>query len=291
MLAAKIAFDFEMELLAVDIGNTSTTLGLFDAGGMLAQRFDIPTRTLTHRALTRETLDAPLAGVTSPNTIAIASVVPWASDEMIVVLHEIFPLATVLVITSGNIPMRIDYPHPEELGTDRLLSALAAWKLRGEPERRPSIVIDLGTATTYDAITSDGTYLGGAIAPGLELGAEALAQRAAQLPSIELVFPSSIIGRTTVESIQSGILYGGLAQIEGFVKRLGQFAFPNEDPIVFATGGLSRLIEGRTNVVSHFDPDLVLTGIRLAAELASVYTEAVDDFSSVNAEEETAISH
>ncbi|HEY3876203.1 MAG TPA: type III pantothenate kinase [Candidatus Kapabacteria bacterium] len=261
-----------MDLLAVDIGNTSTTLGLF-GNEKLSKRFDIPTRTLTHRALTRETLDAPLAGVAQPDIIAIASVVPWASDEIIVVLHEIFPHATVLVITSTNIPIEIGYPHPEELGTDRLLGALAAWKQWGEPQRRPCIVVDLGTATTFDAVTSDGTFLGGAIAPGLELGAEALAGRAAQLPTIELTFPSSIIGRTTVESMQSGILYGALAQIEGFVKRLSQFAFPNEEPVVVATGGLSRLVERRTNAISVIDGDLVLKGISIAAE--AVAMEAV----------------
>ncbi len=261
-----------MALLTVDIGNTSTTLGLFEderssAEGRLTKRFDIPTRTLTHRALTRETLDAPLAGIASPDVIAIASVVPWASNELIVVLREIFPSAMVLAITSGSVPIQMGYPHPEELGTDRLLGALAAYKLWGEREKRPCIVVDLGTATTYDCITSDGVFLGGAIAPGLELGAEALTQRAAQLPAIELAFPTSIIGRTTVESIQSGILYGGLSQLEGFVKRLGAFAFPNEESIVIATGGLARHFEGRTNIVTHFDADLVLEGIRLAAEL------------------------
>jgi len=283
-----------MGLLAVDIGNTSTTLGLFvnersenerledersedersSGESRLAKRFDIPTRTLTHRALTRETLNAPLTGVTPPDMIAIASVVPWASDELIVVLHEIFASATMLVVTSGSVPIEMGYPHSEELGTDRLLGALAAYKLWGERERRPCIVVDLGTATTYDCITSDGVFLGGAIAPGLELGADALTRRAAQLPAIELTFPTSIIGRTTVESIQSGILYGGLSQLEGFVRRLGAFAFPNEEPIVIATGGLSRLFEGRTNIVAHFDPDLVLEGIRIAAELAPVERQA-----------------
>jgi type III pantothenate kinase len=273
-----------MGLLAVDIGNTSTTLGLFDNEGRLAKRFDIPTRTLTHRALTRETLDAPLTGVTPPDTIALASVVPWASDELIVVLHEIFASATVLVITSGSVPIQMGYPHPEELGTDRLLGALAAYKLWGERERRPCIVVDLGTATTYDCITSDGVFLGGAIAPGLELGAEALTRRAAQLPAIELAFPTSIIGRTTIESIQSGILYGGLSQLEAFVKKLGTFAFPKEEPIVIATGGLARLFEGRTNIISHFDADLVLEGIRLAAELTPAESQA-------EAVSEEAMSH
>jgi type III pantothenate kinase len=134
-------------------------------------------------------------------------------------------------------------------------------------------VVDLGTATTYDCISSDGVFCGGAIAPGLELGAEALTQRAAQLPSIELTFPSSVIGRTTTESIQSGVLYGGLAQIEGLVERLRQFRFPDEEPIVIATGGLSRLIEGRTSVITRFDPMLVLEGIRIASELISQQEE------------------
>ncbi len=262
-----------MALLAVDIGNTTTSLGIFaealpDAVGSIEKRFDIPTRTLTHRPLTRETLDVPLAGILPPETIALASVVPWATDEIIVVLHEMFAHATIIVLTSSNIPLRIGYPRPDELGTDRLLGALAAYQLWGKREHRPAIVVDMGTATTYDCIGADGLYLGGAISPGLELGAEALAQRAAQLPAIELSFPASIIGRTTIESVQSGILYGGLAQFEGLVKRLAMAAFPKEEPIVCATGGLSRLFEGRTEMVTHFAPDLVLDGIRLAAGLS-----------------------
>lgn len=265
-----------MGFLAVDIGNTRVTLGLFEderssAEGRLTKRFDIPTRTLT-----REMLSEPLTGITPPDVIAIASVVPWASDEIIAVLREMFGDATIVIISSGNIPMRIDYPHPKELGVDRWLGALAAFKRWGEREGRPCIVVDLGTATTYDCITSEGIFLGGAIAPGLALGAEALAQRAAQLPEIELSFPPSIIGRTTVESMQSGILYGGLSQLEEFVKRLGAFAFPNEEPIVIATGGLARLFEGRTKLVTHFDANLVLEGIRLAAELAPIEGEQME---------------
>ncbi|MDP4200134.1 MAG: type III pantothenate kinase [Bacteroidota bacterium] len=274
-----------MSLLAVDIGNTSTTLGFFDEQGTLRHRFDIPTRTLTHRALTHETLDAPLAPLGKPVTIGIASVVPWASDELIVVLHEIYPDATVLVISSSNLPLQIRYPHPEELGTDRLLGALAAFRLFGEREHRPCIVIDLGTATTYDCITSDGVFLGGAIAPGLELSAEALAQRASQLPSIALSFPDNVIGQTTVESMQSGVLFGGVAAIEGMIERLRQAAFPEERPIVIATGGLSKLIEGRTQAFTHVDPALVLEGIRIAAELsaeqASESEELVDTTNTI----------
>jgi len=262
-----------MVLLAVDIGNSSTTVGLYDGTGILLNHFDIPTRTLTHRDLMREALEAPLKDITTPDIIGLASVVPWASDEVIVVLHEIFPTATVLLITSNNIPIQIDYPNPDELGTDRLLGALAAYRMWGEREKRPCIVIDLGTATTYDCITADGVFLGGAIAPGLELGAEALTQRTAQLPSIELAFPSSIIGRTTVESIQSGIMYGGLAQIEGFVAQLRKAAFAGEEPIVVMTGGLSRLIEGRASLAAHFKPSLILEGIRIAVEEHTVLEE------------------
>lgn len=268
-----------MSLLAVDIGNTSTTVGFFvddrsstHEAGTLRHRFDIPTRTLTHRALTRETLDGPLTTLGKPETIAIASVVPWASDEMIVVLHEIYPEAKILVVASANIPLTIQYPHPEELGTDRLLGALAAYRLFGQPEQRPCIVIDLGTATTYDCITRDGVFLGGAIAPGLELSAEALTHRASQLPLIELSFPESVIGQSTVESMQSGILYGGMAAIEGMIDRLRKAAFPDERPIVVATGGLSRLVEGHTDAVTHVDPALVLEGICLSARIASELT-------------------
>src|SRR3954469_20815811 len=107
-----------MVLLAVDIGNSSTTVGLYDGVGGLLNHFDIPTRTLTHRDLMREALDLPLKDITTPDIIGLASVVPWASDEIIVVLHEIFPTATVLLVTSNNIPIRIDYPNPDELGTD-----------------------------------------------------------------------------------------------------------------------------------------------------------------------------
>jgi type III pantothenate kinase len=258
-----------MSLLAVDIGNTSTTIGFFGPSGLVEHRFDILTRTLTHRALTRETLDGPLTGLVAPETIGIASVVPWASDELIVVLHEIYPNATIHVVTSANMPIDIRYPNPDELGSDRILGALAAYKLFGQKENRPCISVDLGTATTYDCITKDGVFLGGAIAPGLELSAEALAQRAAQLPSIELAFPASVIGQTTIESMQSGILYGGISALEGMIERLKRAAFAGEQPIVVATGGLSKLVHGYTTVIDRLEPDLVLEGIRIATEFAS----------------------
>lgn len=258
-----------MSLLAVDIGNTSTTIGLFDDANRLRHQFNMPTRTLTHRALTRETLDGPLTGLPAPGVIGIASVVPWASDELIVVLHEIYLDATIHVVTNATMPIEVRYPNPDEVGSDRLLGALAAHKLYGVPESRPCITVDLGTATTFDCITSDGVFLGGAIAPGLELGAEALAQRASQLPTIDLTFPPSVIGQSTVESMQSGILYGGISAIEGMIERLRAAAFPNEQPIVIATGGLSRLVEGHTKAIHRVEPELVLEGIRIATEFAS----------------------
>lgn len=255
-----------MSILAVDIGNTSTAIGLFDGTDELRSHFELPTRILRHREMTLEALQSPLANVVSPETIGIASVVPWASDEIIVVLHEMFPDATILIMTSTSIPMPIDYPHPEELGVDRLLGALAARAIC--PESTPCIVIDMGTATTYDCVTADGTYLGGAISAGLELAASALTDRAAQLPPIELTFPSSIIGRTTVESMQSGALFGGLAQVEGMIDRLATAAFSGAKPFVVATGGLSKLLQGRTTKIDRFAPDLILIGIKIAAELA-----------------------
>lgn len=254
-----------MSILTVDIGNSSTALGLFTGStSTAAPRFEIPTRILRHREMTRESLEAPLAGMAAPETIGIASVVPWASDELIVVLHELYPDSTILVMTSSNIPLAIAYPHPEELGIDRLLATLAARSFC--PAGSNCIVIDLGTATTYDCLTADGTYLGGAIAPGVELAASALSSKTAQLPAIELSFPSSIIGRTTIESMQSGVLFGMLAQIEGMIERLSAAAFGGETPYVIATGGLAKLLQGRTSKVNRFESDLVLLGVRLAAE-------------------------
>jgi type III pantothenate kinase len=255
-----------MSILAVDIGNSSTTIAAFGPTAVAESRFDIPTRILRHRQMTREALGAPLTQIPIPETIGIASVVPWATDELIVVLHELYPDATILLMTSANIALAIDYPHPEELGIDRLLAALAARAIC--PEAASCIVIDMGTATTYDCITAEGTFLGGAIAPGIELSAAALTQRTAQLPVIELTFPSSIIGRTTTESMQSGALYGMLAQIEGMIDRLSAAAFGDAKPFVIATGGYSRLLVGRSTRIDRIEPDLVLLGIKLATEIS-----------------------
>ena len=256
-----------MSILTVDIGNSSTALGVFTgAQTVAAPRFDIPTRILRHRELTRESLEAPLAGITPPETIGIASVVPWATDELIVVLHEVYPESTILVMTPSNIPLTTDYPNPDELGVDRLLAALAARSIC--PAEANCIVIDLGTATTFDCVTASGRFLGGAIAPGVELAASALTAKTAQLPSIELTFPSSIIGRTTTESMQSGALFGALALVEGMIERLTAAAFAGSKPYVIATGGLSRLLAGRTTKLDRIEPDLVLLGITRAANVA-----------------------
>lgn len=259
-----------MAILAVDIGNSSTTIALFEGANVPTHRFDVPTRVLRHRELTGESLEAPLAGITPPETIGIASVVPWASDELIVVLHELYPDATVLLMTSASIPLTIEYPHPEELGIDRLLGVLAAYSIR--PDTMNAIVIDMGTATTFDCITSDGRFLGGAIAPGVELSSMALTEKASQLPPIDLAFPASIIGRTTIESMQSGALFGAVAQVEGMIDRLSLAAFGDAKPYVIATGGLSHLLQGRTTKIDRFAPDLVLLGVKIAAEVAEPVT-------------------
>ncbi len=255
-----------MTLLTVDIGNTSTTCGLF-ASRELLHSFHFPTRTLTHQGLATEAIVAPMAGSAAPEAIAIASVVPWASDELVTVLAALYPSAKIKVLTSRELPISIKYPNPEELGADRLIGSLAAFKLWGEPALRPTISIDLGTATTFDCMTATGVFLGGAIAPGIELAAEALSARAAQLPSVPLEFPPSVLGSSTVESMQSGIMFGAMSAIEGMVGRLAREVFPDESPIVIATGGLSRFLIGHTPIFDHVEPNLVLYGLYFAAQL------------------------
>jgi type III pantothenate kinase len=157
--------------------------------------------------------------------------------------------------------LKILYENPKEVGADRIVAGLAAFRKHGGP----LIIIDFGTGTTYDAISRDGEYLGGAIAPGIGIAADALFQRAARLGRVELKAPASVIGRNTVESVQAGIVYGYVAQVEGMVARLRQEL--GGQARVIATGGYAHLIAGLTGAIQEVDDRLMLEGLRLIHEL------------------------
>jgi type III pantothenate kinase len=253
-------------LLAVDIGNTNITLGLFRNGALAATR-----RATTHPRSSADELehlvDALLrlddASFADVSAISACSVVPalTAGLEAVAARRE----RPLLVAAAGTVPLAIRVERPAEVGADRLVNALAAARIHGTP----AIVVDFGTATTLDCVAADGAYVGGAIAPGLELGLEALAARTAKLPRIELKAPDRAIGRDTVSAMQSGTIFGYQALAAGLIVRVRRelaegAGVDQRDVRVILTGGLSaapwaRAIEG----VDAIDPDLTLKGLAI----------------------------
>ncbi len=259
-------------LLAVDIGNSNVTIGSFRNGALVATR-----RAVTPRVATADELELLLEGLlhlddasfADISTIACASVVPALGGALEVVASR--RERPLVMATAGTVPLPVRVERPSEVGADRLVNALAAGRLYGTP----AVVVDFGTATTFDCIAADGAYVGGAIAPGLELGLEALAARTAKLPRIELRTPDRAIGRDTVSAMQSGTVFGYQALASGLLARIRQelAAAANVRPDqvhAILTGGLSaapwaRSLEG----VDAIDPDLTLKGLAiLHAELA-----------------------
>lgn len=259
-------------LLVVDIGNTNITLGLVKGGVLVATR-----RAGTPRGTTADELEVLLAGLLAldgrtlddVSSIAVASVVPaqTAMVEAIAVRRGL----DVLVAGAGTVPLAIRVDRPGEVGADRLVNALAAQRLYGTP----AVVVDFGTATTFDCVGPDGAYLGGAIAPGLELGLEALAARTAKLPRIELRTPDRAIGRDTVSAMQSGTIFGYQALATGLLAlvraELAEQAGVAPEAIrTILTGGLSAAPWATAiGGVDAIDPDLTLKGLAiLHAEIA-----------------------
>ena len=250
-------------LLAIDVGNTNTVLGVFE-GDMLRHSWRVKTdarNTADELALTFQGLltDIPVSG------IAACSTVPAVMRELRAMLDRYYPnLPTVLVEPGIRTGVSILTDNPKEVGTDRICNTAAAHHLVGAA----CIVVDFGTSTNFDCVSARGDFLGGALAPGIEISLDALAARAAQLRKVELVAPRSPIGKNTVESLQSGILYGFAGQVDGMVRRLSRELAP-EDPDsvhVIATGGLATLVVDQSETVTRYEPELTLIGLRLIFE-------------------------
>ncbi len=160
--------------------------------------------------------------------------------------------------------MPILYANPAEVGADRIVNGVAAYERFGRAAGRPLIVVDFGTATTFDAISARGEYLGGAICPGVQISADALFQRAARLPRIDVRKPPTVVGRTTVGAMESGLFYGYVAMVEGLVRRMSDELGGNA--LCVATGGLATVIAPETTLIQHVDPDLTLHGLRIVWE-------------------------
>jgi type III pantothenate kinase len=266
-------------LLAIDVGNTETVVGLYEPDTDGADAHDgeaSSTRGLAHHwrlsTLSARTPDEhavvltqllDLEGLdvaTTVSGIVLSSSVPEATSQLRMMASRWFPGVECVVLgpgTKSGMPIR--YANPKEVGADRVANAVAAYDLYGGP----AIVVDLGTATTFDAISAEGEYLGGAIAPGVAISLEALYAHAAALRAVELVEPRAVIGQSTEEAIQSGVLYGFAAQVDGMCARVASVLGTST---VIATGGLSALIAPYTSVVDHVEPWLTLHGLRLVFE-------------------------
>ncbi|MFL5673493.1 MAG: type III pantothenate kinase [Chloroflexota bacterium] len=253
-------------LLVLDIGNTNVTIGLFRSGALLATR-----RAATDARRTSDEIEVLLdgllrldgIGLADLDSIALASVVPTITSavEAIAARHDV----SLLVAGAGTVPLAIRVDRPDDVGADRLVNALAASRLYGTP----AVVVDLGTATTFDCVASDGAYVGGAIAPGLALGLEALAARTAKLPRVELRAPDRAIGRDTVTAIRSGAVLGHQALVGGLLARIRrELAEANDvapgDVRTILTGGLAAA-PWAANIaeIDAIDPELTLKGLAI----------------------------
>ncbi len=261
-------------LLVVDIGNTNTSLGVFDDESLVAHW-----RLTTERARTVDALGVlarnlfALTGFDfkSIGAIAIASVVPPLNFTLKRMAESYFHLTPLFIDHTVDTGLKILYEPPADVGADRIVDAVAAIHKYGSP----CIVVDFGTATTFDAINSKGEYLGGVITPGITISADALFERAAKLPRVEIKRPQNVIGAATVEAIQSGLYHGYVGLVDGILRKMIDEL--GGTPRIIATGGLAPLIAKGSEFIETVDEELTLEGLQL------VYERTRTDFSSVGA--------
>ena len=248
-------------LLAVEVGNTNTTFGLFSDSGDLASSY----RLSTQRERMPDEWFALLAALFASDRHSLgdvdgailSSVVPSVTTWLTAMLQGRLGLDPVVVSGDLDIGLRLAVDEPKQLGADRIVDCVAVFTRYGGP----AIIVDLGTATTFDVIGADGAYLGGAIAAGVGTSLKALAANAAQLFNVELHMPEHVIGRNTADQLRAGIVAGHLAMVEGMIERTR--AELGTDAQVIVTGGLAPLFADRSSLLDHFDADLTLHGLRL----------------------------
>jgi type III pantothenate kinase len=254
-------------LLAIDVGNTNIVLGVFGAEKLL-----VSWRLLTLRERTADEVGLMITGLFDHERldpkkitgIVMASVVPPLTPIMQSMTRRYFGRDALIVDPPTNAGMPILYDNPAEVGADRIANSVAAYERYGRANSVPLIIADLGTTTTFDAVTGKGEYLGGVICPGPQIAAEALFQRAARLPRVDVRKPPSVIGRTTRGAIESGLFYGYLGMVEGLVERMtGELG---GRATVIATGGLAPLIAPDTSIFVAVEPDITLLGLRIVWE-------------------------
>jgi len=263
-------------LLVIDVGNTNTVLGLYH-GDILEEHWRVATNPQTttdelgilYRALfAANDIDPKVVGAA-----IVASVVPPIDHAVRRACHRYFGVDAVFVSPSSDIGIAIEYDNPQEVGADRLVNAVVAFQRHA----KACIIIDFGTATTFDIVNSAGTWIGGVIAPGLGVSLDALIARAAKLPKVEIRKPDAIVGKNTISAIQAGTVYGYIGLVDGIIRRLIA-NYPDEDFEILATGGLANLIGQESEYINGVEPFLTLDGLRMIHErLALKRDEALLD--------------
>ena len=256
-------------LLAIDVGNTNIVLGVFE-GERLSQSW----RLATLRERTADELGILVTQLFVQNQvdrsrvdgIILSSVVPPLTRTMEDMCEAYFGRRPITVDPARNSGMKVLYSPASDVGADRVVNAVAAYEQFGRASGAPMIVVDFGTATTFDAISAAGEYIGGVICPGIGISADALFQRAARLPRVDVRKPASIIGQTTVASMQAGLFFGYVSMVDGIVHRMRNELGAGERTACIATGGMADILASETTTIQRVEPDLTLQGLRLIWE-------------------------
>jgi type III pantothenate kinase len=258
-------------LLAIDVGNTNIVLGVID-GDQLTQSWRL--QTLRERTadelgiLVTQLFEQRAIDKARIDGIILSSVVPPLTGTMQEMAERYFGITPLTVDPSTNTGMPVLYTPPSDVGADRVVNAVAAYETFGRAGRVPVIAVDFGTATTFDVISSAGEYIGGVICPGIGISADALFQRAARLPRVDVRKPPSIIGQTTVTSMQAGLFFGYVSMVDGIVTRIRAELPDGARAVCIATGGMAGVLANETATIQRVEPDLTLQGLRLIWERA-----------------------
>jgi type III pantothenate kinase len=255
-------------LLVFDVGNTETTIGAFEGDTLRAHW-----RIVTDASRTPDEVELTLRGLllargidaAQVKGVAIGSVVPGMNEPLGEGCRQLAPVEPVFVDGRSPLPITLDVVEPLTVGADRIINTLAASRMYGSD----TVVVDLGTATTYDCITGDGVFLGGVIAPGIRTSAETLFRRTSKLPATELHPPTRVIGRRTEDCVRSGVVFGAAEALDGIVRRIKAEWPTGRVPLVVATGGLAPMIAPICTTVDRVEPHLTLIGLRMAHQLLS----------------------
>ena len=256
-------------ILVCDVGNTETTLGVYERSSETLRAHwrvmtEVPRTADEYGLLLRQLLGDDGINPTHISGASIASVVPRVTDSLVTACRSWLGEKPVVQVDGrSKLPITLDVEEPLTVGADRIVNTLAASRLRG----KDAIVVDLGTATTFDCITADGVFLGGVIAPGVYTMAETLIKKTSKLPATELTVPARVIGRRTEECIRAGVMLGAAESIDGLVRRIkAEWPRPST-PIVIGTGGLADTFRTLCKSFDDVDPHLTLRGLRIAFDL------------------------